>query len=408
MTYGVGHSALNLLDTLLLDASSEQARAIAPRRLQASGTIQHQRAEAYQLEKPGVTAIVNRGLKRPLAESLWKPPSRPPKRGVPLGIADATNESERSGEGVEHGDFPDAADAASPENRLFTSDFVLAALANLANAFGMQMLVATLPVYVLSLGGNQTSAGLVIGILPFTALLFRPLMGWLTDAWRRRPLVLIGTSCYGFANIVYLAGRFNPASDVGAVRARHRLELLHHGIQRLRGRYRPAQTAGRGCGAFRGRTGARPDRSGPSSALCSSGDRFPQLVLRFRRAGLHGLPDLALRAGAAQARGYQAAPLVPAHGNRGRRSSADGLDGALHGYGLRGRQHIHLDLRPVARLPKSRLLLHGPGHRIAGLEDIRSAAWPTSTAALSPSFRASFSCPWPWHCCPLLTVSSIS
>ena len=68
---------------------------------------------------------------------------------------DATNESERSGDGVEHGDFPDAADAASPENRLFTSNFVLAALANLANAFGMQMLVATLPVYVLSLGGTR-------------------------------------------------------------------------------------------------------------------------------------------------------------------------------------------------------------------------------------------------------------
>ena len=68
----------------------------------------------------------------------------------------------------------------------------------------MQMLVATLPVYVISLGGNQTDAGLVSGALAFTALLFRPFMGWLTDAWRRRPLVLIGTSCYGFASVVYL------------------------------------------------------------------------------------------------------------------------------------------------------------------------------------------------------------
>lgn len=133
-----------------------------------------------------------------------------------MGIADATNDSERSGDGLDHeGGFPDAADTASTENRLFTSDFVLAALANLANAFGMQMLVATLPVYVLSLGGNQTSAGLVIGILPFTALLFRPLMGWLTDAWRRRPLVLIGTSCYGFANIVYLAAGSIPLLMLG-------------------------------------------------------------------------------------------------------------------------------------------------------------------------------------------------
>jgi MFS family permease len=90
------------------------------------------------------------------------------------------------------------------DNGLFTKDFVLASLANLANSFGMQMLVTTLPVYVISLGGSQTDAGLVSGALAFTALLFRPFMGWLTDAWRRRPLVLIGTSCYGFASVIYL------------------------------------------------------------------------------------------------------------------------------------------------------------------------------------------------------------
>lgn len=89
-------------------------------------------------------------------------------------------------------------------DRLLTPDFVFATLANLANAMGMQMLVATLPVYVLSLGGNQFDAGVVSGAIAFTALLFRPFVGWLTDAWRRRPLVLIGTGCYGAASLVYL------------------------------------------------------------------------------------------------------------------------------------------------------------------------------------------------------------
>jgi MFS family permease len=101
------------------------------------------------------------------------------------------------------------------DNRLFTSDFILTALANFSNSFGMQMLVATLPVYVISLGGNQTDAGLVSGALAFTALLFRPLMGWLTDAWRRRPLVLIGTSCYGFASVIYLLTYSIPLLLVG-------------------------------------------------------------------------------------------------------------------------------------------------------------------------------------------------
>jgi MFS family permease len=66
------------------------------------------------------------------------------------------------------------------------------------------MLTVTLPVYVISLGGNQAEAGLVSGAVTITALFFRPFMGWLTDAWRRRPLILIGTSCYGLASVVYL------------------------------------------------------------------------------------------------------------------------------------------------------------------------------------------------------------
>ena len=101
-------------------------------------------------------------------------------------------------------------EASSEANRLFTKDFIFAATANLANAFGMQMLVATLPLYVISLGGSQTDAGLVAGALAFTALLFRPLMGYLTDAWRRRPLVLMGTSCYGLASVVYLLSHSIP------------------------------------------------------------------------------------------------------------------------------------------------------------------------------------------------------
>jgi MFS family permease len=95
-------------------------------------------------------------------------------------------------------------DKGGSENRLFTLDFVFATLANFANSLGQQMLAATLPVYVISIGGNQAEAGLVSGAITFTALFFRPYIGWLTDAWRRRPLVLIGTSCNGLASVVYL------------------------------------------------------------------------------------------------------------------------------------------------------------------------------------------------------------
>lgn len=111
-----------------------------------------------------------------------------------------------------HGDSSrDAAATRDREDRLFTSDFVFATLANFANSFGVQMLIATMPVYVLRLGGSEIDVGIVGGAVAFTALLFRPLVGWLTDAWRRRPLVLIGTSCYGLASVVYmLTGSIPP------------------------------------------------------------------------------------------------------------------------------------------------------------------------------------------------------
>lgn len=87
--------------------------------------------------------------------------------------------------------------------RLLSANFVFATLANFFNSFSSQMMNTTLPVYVLSIGGNNVQAGLVGGALPMTALFLRPLVGWVTDAWRRRSLALIGSSFYGLASIVY-------------------------------------------------------------------------------------------------------------------------------------------------------------------------------------------------------------
>jgi MFS family permease len=89
------------------------------------------------------------------------------------------------------------------EDRLFTAAFILVVSANLANALGGQMASAILPVYIISLGGSEFRAGLVTGMLAFTALILRPVVGWLADAWRRRPMVLIGTACYTVANLMY-------------------------------------------------------------------------------------------------------------------------------------------------------------------------------------------------------------
>jgi len=135
---------------------------------------------------------------------------------MPLGMTSATKESAREGNGSVHGSGSrDAAAIGRAEDRLFTSNFVLSSLANFVNALSMQMLVATLPVYVIGLGGSQADAGVVSGAVGFTSLLCRPLLGWLTDAWGRRPLLLIGTSFYGFASVVYLLASSIPILVLG-------------------------------------------------------------------------------------------------------------------------------------------------------------------------------------------------
>lgn len=131
-------------------------------------------------------------------------------------MTNGTKVSEFDGGDAGYGaDSGDEALRGHGKDRLFTSNFVLATLANFVNAFSLQMLVATLPVYVVTQGGSNADAGLVTGALALTALLFRPLLGWLADTWRRRPLVLIGTSFYGLASVVYLLAGSIPLLLLG-------------------------------------------------------------------------------------------------------------------------------------------------------------------------------------------------
>jgi len=96
-----------------------------------------------------------------------------------------------------------SADSELGEEPLLSANFVFATLANFFNSMGSQMMNTTLPVYVLSIGGSNIQAGFVGGVLPITALLLRPLVGWVTDVWKRRSIAVIGSSFYGLASIVY-------------------------------------------------------------------------------------------------------------------------------------------------------------------------------------------------------------
>ncbi|HHY94218.1 MAG TPA: MFS transporter, partial [Firmicutes bacterium] len=86
---------------------------------------------------------------------------------------------------------------------LWTRDFLLISLANLAVFTGFQMLMPTMPVYVQSLGGSETMMGLVIGIFTLSAVAIRPLVGWALDAVGRKVILLLGLAVFVFSALLY-------------------------------------------------------------------------------------------------------------------------------------------------------------------------------------------------------------
>jgi len=89
--------------------------------------------------------------------------------------------------------------ADSRRAALWTRDFLLLLSSNIFFFVSFQLLLVSLPLYVVHLGGTTATAGLVTGLFTLTAMLVRPLTGWALDAYGRRIIWLLGTlSCLVF------------------------------------------------------------------------------------------------------------------------------------------------------------------------------------------------------------------
>ncbi|MBI2874214.1 MAG: MFS transporter [Firmicutes bacterium] len=87
--------------------------------------------------------------------------------------------------------------------RLWTRNFVLLSLANLALFSGFTMLLPTMPLYVKALGGTESVMGLVVGIFTFTATGIRPFAGWFADTLGRKVVFLFGILVFIVATLAY-------------------------------------------------------------------------------------------------------------------------------------------------------------------------------------------------------------
>jgi MFS family permease len=87
--------------------------------------------------------------------------------------------------------------------RLFTCNFVLVCVASLGHQTSFQLLLATMPLYVLQMGGRETEVGMLMGIVAGAALAVRPASGWAVETLGRKKTMLVGPATFATASAAY-------------------------------------------------------------------------------------------------------------------------------------------------------------------------------------------------------------
>lgn len=79
-----------------------------------------------------------------------------------------------------------------PPASIWTRNFILLCLSNLMMFMSMHLLLPTLPVYLLEIGGAQKDVGYVMGAYTICAMATRPITGWLVDSYGRKRIMIFG------------------------------------------------------------------------------------------------------------------------------------------------------------------------------------------------------------------------
>lgn len=92
----------------------------------------------------------------------------------------------------------------SKQQGLWTKNFILICAANLMIFTSFYFLLPTLPVFVVQeLKGDEGNVGYIIGILSLTAVLVRPLSGFLLDVAGRKKVLVIALAAFVLAMAAY-------------------------------------------------------------------------------------------------------------------------------------------------------------------------------------------------------------
>ncbi len=96
------------------------------------------------------------------------------------------------------------------ELTLWNKNFILIICANFFVSLSFQVLIPTMPLYVIEIGLPEVLIGLIIGSLTFTTIVLRPFTGKAADLWNRKNFFVVGmfiiacsVSCYQFTDSLY-------------------------------------------------------------------------------------------------------------------------------------------------------------------------------------------------------------
>lgn len=88
-------------------------------------------------------------------------------------------------------------------DKLLNSQYIAINLIAFIFFFADYILITTIPLYALEIGGNASTAGAFIFVISTTALVLRPIMGNLMDVKTRKFIILIGTIALAIASLLY-------------------------------------------------------------------------------------------------------------------------------------------------------------------------------------------------------------
>lgn len=94
--------------------------------------------------------------------------------------------------------------AAAADEILWTHDFAMISGVNFFIFLAANMLVSTVPFFIVELGGSEVTVGAAAALYSLTALLMRPIAGWLLDHKSRRLIFIIGIAGMALIPAAYL------------------------------------------------------------------------------------------------------------------------------------------------------------------------------------------------------------